>query len=70
MRDSITFYPFGKENKYFIYDIKLTPSKIIEFGESNIITLDFSSKLRLNFCLMKPKFKKQKMQKNLRKKLI
>ena len=63
-------YPFLKENKYFEYNIKLTPSQIKEFGENNIITLDFSSnKEPFKVFLTNTQIKKVEVAKKLKKKV-
>ena len=63
-------YPFLKENKYFEYVIKLTPSQIKEFGENNIITLDFTSnKEPFKVFLTNTQIKKVKVAKKLKKKV-
>ena len=59
-------YPFLKENKYFEYVIKLTPSQIKEFGENNIITLDFTSN---KVFLTNTQIKKVEVAKKLKKKV-
>ena len=63
-------YPFLKENKYFEYVIKLTPSQIKEFGENNIITLDFTSnKEPFKVFLTNTQIKKVEVAKKLNKKV-
>ena len=63
-------YPFLKENKYFEYVIKLTPSQIKEFGENNIITLDFTSnKEPFKVFLTNTQIKKVEVAKKLKKKV-
>ena len=63
-------YPFLKENKYFEYVIKLTPSQIKEFGENNIITLDFTSnKEPFKVFLTNSQIKKVEVAKKLKKKV-
>ena len=63
-------YPFLKENKYFEYVINLTPSQIKEFGENNIITLDFTSnKKPFKVFLTNTQIKKVEVAKNSRKKV-
>ena len=63
-------YPFLKENKYFEYVIKLTPSQIKEFGENNIITLDFTSnKEPFKVFLTNSQIKKVEVAKKLNKKV-
>ena len=61
-------YPFLKENKYFEYVINLTPSQIKEFGENNIITLDFTSnKKPFKVFLTNTQIKKVEAAKKLNK---
>ena len=63
-------YPFLKENKYFEYVINLTPSQIKDFGENNIITLDFTSnKEPYKVFLTKSQIKKVETVKKLGKKV-
>ena len=63
-------YPFLKENKYFEYDINLSPSQIKEFGKNNIITLDFkSNKEPYKVFLTKTQIKKVEVAKKLNKKV-
>ena len=63
-------YPFLKENKYFEYVIKLTPSQIKEFGENNIITLDFTSnKEPFKVFLTNTQIKKVEVAKKLKRKV-
>ena len=63
-------YPFLKENKYFEYVINLTPSQIKEFGENNIITLDFTShKEPFKVFLTNTQIKKVEVAKTLNKKV-
>ena len=63
-------YPFLKENKYFEYVINLTPSQIKEFGENNIITLDFTSnKEPFKVFLTNSQIKKVEVAKKLNKKV-
>ena len=63
-------YPFLKENKYFEYVINLTPSQIKEFGENNIITLDFTSnKEPFKVFLTNSQIKKVEVAKKLKKKV-
>ena len=63
-------YPFLKENKYFEYVIKLTPSQIKKFGENNIITLDFTSnKEPFKVFLTNTQIKKVEVAKKLEKKV-
>ena len=63
-------YPFLKENKYFEYVINLTPSQIKEFGENNIITLDFTSnKEPFKVFLTNTQIKKVEVAKKLKKKV-
>ena len=63
-------YPFLKENKYFEYVIKLTPSQIKKFGENNIITLDFTSnKEPFKVFLTNSQIKKVEVAKKLKKKV-
>ena len=63
-------YPFLKENKYFEYVIKLTPSQIKEFVENNIITLDFTSnKEPFKVFLTNTQIKKVEVAKKLKKKV-
>ena len=63
-------YPFLKENKYFEYNINLTPSQIKEFGENNIITLDFTSnKEPFKVFLTNTQIKKVEVAKKLKKKV-
>ena len=63
-------YPFLKENKYFEYVINLTPSQIKEFGENNIITLDFTSnKEPFKVFLTNTQTKKVEVAKKLNKKV-
>ena len=63
-------YPFLKENKYFEYVIKLTPSQIKEFGENNIITLDFTSnKEPFRVFLTNTQIKKVEVAKKLKRKV-
>ena len=63
-------YPFLKENKYFEYVINLTPSQIKEFGENNIITLDFTSnKEPFKVFLTNTQIKKVEVAKKLNKKV-
>ena len=63
-------YPFLKENKYFEYVIKLTPSQIKEFGENNIVTLDFTSnKEPFKVFLTNSQIKKVEVAKKLNKKV-
>ena len=63
-------YPFLKENKYFEYVINLTPPQIKEFGENNIITLDFTSnKEPFKVFLTNTQIKKVEVAKRLNKKV-
>ena len=63
-------YPFLKENKYFEYVLNLTPSQIKEFGENNIITLDFTSnKEPFKVFLTNTQIKKVEVAKKLNKKV-
>ena len=63
-------YPFLKENKYFEYVINLDPSQIKEFGENNIITLDFTSnKEPFKVFLTNTQIKKVEVAKKLNKKV-
>ena len=63
-------YPFLKENKYFEYVINLTPSQIKEFGENNIVTLDFTSnKEPFKVFLTNTQIKKVEVAKKLKKKV-
>ena len=63
-------YPFLKENKYFEYVINLTPSQIKDFGENNIITLDFTSnKEPFKVFLTNTQIKKVEVAKKLNKKV-
>ena len=63
-------YPFLKENKYFEYVINLTPSQIKEFGENNIITLDFTSnKEPFRVFLTNTQIKKVEVAKKLKRKV-
>ena len=63
-------YPFLKENKYFEYVVNLTPSQIKEFGENNIITLDFTSnKEPFKVFLTNTQIKKVEVTKKLKKKV-
>ena len=63
-------YPFLKENKYFEYVINLTPSQIKEFGEKNIITLDFTSnKEPFRVFLTNTQIKKVEVAKKLKRKV-
>ena len=63
-------YPFLKENKYFEYVINLPPSQIKEFGENNIITLDFTSnKEPFKVFLTNTQIKKVEVAKKLKKKV-
>ena len=63
-------YPFLKENKYFEYVINLTPSQIKEFGENNIITLDFTSnKEPFKVFLTNSQIKKIEVAKKLNRKV-
>ena len=63
-------YPFLKENKYFEYVINLTPSQIKEFGENNIITLDFTSnKEPFRAFLTNTQIKKVEVAKKLKRKV-
>ena len=63
-------YPFLKENKYFEYIINLTPSQIKEFGENNIITLDFTSnKEPFKVFLTNTQIKKIEVAKKLNRKV-
>ena len=63
-------YPFLKENKYFEYVINLTPSQIKDFGENNIITLDFTSnKEPFKVFLTNSQIKKVEVAKKLKKKV-
>ena len=63
-------YPFLKENKYFEYVINLTPPQIKEFGENNIITLDFTSnKEPFKVFLTNSQIKKVEVAKKLKKKV-
>ena len=63
-------YPFLKENKYFEYSINLTPSKINEFGENNIVTLDFTSnKVPFKVFLTNTQIKKVEVAKKLQRKV-
>ena len=63
-------YPFLKENKYFEYVINLTPSQIKDFGENNIITLDFTSnKEPYKVFLTNTQIKKVETAKKLNKKV-
>ena len=63
-------YPFLKENKYFEYVINLTPSQIKKFGESNIVTLDFTSnKEPFKVFLTNSQIKKVEVAKKLKKKV-
>ena len=63
-------YPFLKENKYFEYVINLTPSQIKEFGENNIITLDFTSnKEPFRVFLTNTQIKKVEDAKKLKRKV-
>ena len=63
-------YPFLKENKYFEYSINLTPSQIKEFGENNIVTLDFTSnKVPFKVFLTNAQIKKVEVAKKLQRKV-
>ena len=63
-------YPFLKENKYFEYVVNLTPSQIKEFGENNIITLDFTSnKEPFRVFLTNTQIKKVEVAKKLKRKV-
>ena len=63
-------YPFLKENKYFEYDINLSPSQIKEFGKNNIITLDFkSNKEHYKVFLTNTQIKTVEVAKKLNKKV-
>ena len=63
-------YPFLKENKYFEYVINLPPSQIKEFGENNIITLDFTSnKEPFKVFLTNTQIKKIEVAKKLNRKV-
>ena len=63
-------YPFLKENNYFEYSINLTPSQIKEFGENNIVTLDFTSnKVPFKVFLTNTQIKKVEVAKKLQKKV-
>ena len=63
-------YPFFKENKYFEYVIKLTPSQIKNFGKNIIITLDFTSnKQPFKVFLTSSQIKKVEVAKKLKKKV-
>ena len=63
-------YPFLKENKYFEYVIKLTPSQIKNFGKNIIITLDFTSnKEPFKVFLTSSQIKKVEVAKKLKKKV-
>ena len=63
-------YPFLKENKYFEYVLNLTPSQIKEFGENNIITLDFTSnKEPFKVFLTNTQIKKIEVAKKLNRKV-
>ena len=63
-------YPFLKENKYFEYDINLTPLQIRKFGENNIITLDFTSnKEPFKVFLTNSQIKKVEVAKKLKRKV-
>ena len=63
-------YPFLKENKYFEYDLNLTPSQIKNFGKNFIITLDFTSKKEpFKVFLTNSQIKKVEVAKRLNKQL-
>ena len=63
-------YPFLKENKYFEYVINLTQSQIKNFGENNIVTLDFTSKKEpFKVFLTNAQIKKLEVAKKLKKKV-
>ena len=63
-------YPFLKENKYFEYDINLTPSQIKEFGKNNIVTLDFTSnKVPFKVFLTNAQIKKLEVAKKFQRKV-
>ena len=63
-------YPFLKENKYFEYSINLTPSQIKEFGENNIVTLDFTSnKVPFKAFLTNAQIKKVEVAKKFQRKV-
>ena len=63
-------YPFLKENKYFEYVINLTPSQIKEFGENNIVTLDFTSnKVPFKVFLTNTQIKKVEVAKKFQRKV-
>ena len=63
-------YLFLKENKYFEYDIKLSPSQIKEFGKNNIVTLDLkSNKKPFKVFLTNTQIKKVEAAKKLNKKV-
>ena len=62
-------YPFLKENKYFEYVIYLTPSQIENFGNENIITLDYTSNLPFKVFLTNTQIKKIEVAKKLNKKV-
>ena len=62
-------YPFLKENKYFEYVIYLTPSQIENFGNENIITLDYTSNLPFKVFLTNTQIKKIELAKKLNTKV-
>ena len=63
-------YPFLKENKYFEYDINLTPSQIKDFGKNNIVTLDFTSnKVPFKVFLTNAQIKKLEVAKKFQRKV-
>ena len=63
-------YPFLKENKYFEYVIKLTPSQIKNFGKNIIMTLDFTSnKEPFRAFLTNTQIKKVEVAKKLKRKV-
>ena len=62
-------YPFLKENKYFEYVIYLTPSQIENFGNENIITLDYTSNLPFKVFLTNSQIKKIELAKKLNTKV-
>ena len=62
-------YPFLKENKYFEYVIYLTPSQIENFGNENVITLDYTSNLPFKVFLTNTQIKKIELAKKLNTKV-
>ena len=62
------YQPVTLENKYFEYDINLSPSQIKEFGKNNIVTLDLkSNKKPFKVFLTNTQIKKVEAAKKLNK---